>query len=95
MKEAIEDKRQGCPICGKGLGTQVLNAESVRAELFYAGENMCIGTQDVIDVDFDYTCNEDGFTQKSHSLTAVFRIGFDRSGKALFYDVQITGADNG
>jgi hypothetical protein len=95
MKEASEDKRQGCPICGKGLDTQVLNAESVGAELYYTDENICIAAQDVTDVDFDHTNNEEGFTEEPHPLTAVFRIGFDRSGKALFYKAQITGAENG
>jgi hypothetical protein len=98
MKEAIEDKRQGCPVCGVELGSQVPDAEYVLEELFYTGERIRIVTQYiVVEVDFDHGHDEDGFTlDEPHALTAVIKIGFDRSGKAISSDVlQIKGVDNG
>ena len=89
MKEAIEDKRQGCPVCGEELEDQMPDAECVLAELYYTGERIRIVTQYVVvEVDFDHAHDEDGFTlDEPHALTAVIKIVFDRSGKAISSDV--------
>jgi hypothetical protein len=98
MKEANEYKRQNCPVCGVELEDQVPDAEYVLEELFYTGRRIRIVTQYVVvEVDFDHAHNEDGFTlDEPHALTAVIKMGFDRSGKAISSDVlQIKGVDNG
>jgi hypothetical protein len=89
MKEAIECKKQICPVCREKLEDQMPDTEFVLGELCYTGERIRIVTQYVvIEVDFDHAHDVNGFTlDEPHALTAVIKIGFDRSGKAISSDV--------